>query len=290
MAKQAQNIINVSLTLLAIYLYSFTANNIETEILGFNSFKFLISMAVLIQFVIFLPSFLFQTEKFYDLTGSLTYISVTSIAYFSLENPSTIDTILYLYVIVWAGRLGIFLFRRINKDGKDERFDKAKKKFFWFLQYWMGQAAWVVFSAGASILAILSPVEAELEVLAFIGIFLWWSGFLIEVISDYQKRKFRETSDPKTEFISTGLWARSRHPNYFGEITLWVGMAVISLSSLSGIEYITAVVSPLFVYLLLRKAEGVPMLERIADERYGELSDYQEYKANTPVLMMKIFK
>ena len=290
MAKQTQNIINVSLTLLAIYLYSFTANNIETEILGFNSFKFLISMAVLIQFVIFLPSFLFQTEKFYDLTGSLTYISVTSIAYFSLENPSTIDTILYLYVIVWAGRLGIFLFRRINKDGKDERFDKAKKKFFWFLQYWMGQAAWVVFSAGASILAILSPVEAELEVLAFIGIFLWWSGFLIEVISDYQKRKFRETSDPKTEFISTGLWARSRHPNYFGEITLWVGMAVISLSSLSGIEYVTAVVSPLFVYLLLRKAEGVPMLERIADERYGELSDYQEYKANTPVLMMKIFK
>ena len=290
MAKQTQNIINVSLTLLAIYLYSFTANNIDTEILGFNSFKFLISMAVLIQFVIFLPSFLFQTEKFYDLTGSLTYISVTSIAYFSLDNPSTIDTILYLYVIVWAGRLGIFLFRRINKDGKDERFDKAKKKFFWFLQYWMGQAAWVVFSAGASILAILSPVEAELEVLAFIGIFLWWSGFLIEVISDYQKRKFRETSDPKTEFISTGLWARSRHPNYFGEITLWVGMAVISLSSLSGIEYVTAVVSPLFVYLLLRKAEGVPMLERIADERYGELSDYQEYKANTPVLMMKIFK
>ena len=290
MVKQTQNIINVSLTLLAIYLYSFTANHIETEILGFNSFIFLISMAVLIQFVIFLPSFLFQTEKFYDLTGSLTYISVTSIAYFSLDNPSTIDTILYLYVIVWAGRLGIFLFRRINKDGKDERFDKAKKKFFWFLQYWMGQAAWVVFSAGASILAILSPVEAELEVLAFIGIFLWWSGFLIEVISDYQKRKFRETSDPKTEFISTGLWARSRHPNYFGEITLWVGMAVISLSSLSGIEYVTAVVSPLFVYLLLRKAEGVPMLERIADERYGELSDYQEYKANTPVLMMKIFK
>ncbi len=290
MVKQTQNIINVSLTLLAIYLYSFTANNIETEILGFNSFKFLISMAVLIQFLIFLPSFLFQTEKFYDLTGSLTYISVTSIAYFSLDNPSTIDTILYLYVIVWAGRLGIFLFRRINKDGKDERFDKAKKKFFWFLQYWMGQAAWVVFTAGASILAILSPVEAELELLAFIGIFLWWSGFLIEVISDYQKRKFRETSDPKTEFISTGFWARSRHPNYFGEITLWVGMAVISLSSLSGIEYVTAVVSPVFVYLLLRKAEGVPMLERIAEERYGELSDYQEYKANTPVLMMKIFK
>ena len=290
MTKQTRNIIIVSLFLLAIYLYSFTANNIETEILGFNSFKFLISMAVIIQFAIFLPSFIFQTEKFYDLTGSLTFISVTSIAYFSLDNPSTIDTILYLYVIVWAGRLGIFLFRRIIKDGKDERFDKAKKKFFWFLQYWMGQAAWVVFTAGASILAILSPVEAELEVIAFIGIFLWWSGFLIEVISDYQKRKFRETSDPKTEFISTGLWARSRHPNYFGEITLWVGMAVISLSSLSGVEYVTAIVSPVFVYFLLIKLEGVPMLERIADERYSNLPEYQQYKEKTPVLMMKLFK
>ena len=290
MNKQTQNIINISLTLLAIYFYSFTASNIETEILGFNSFKFLISMAVLIQFLIFVPSFLFQTEKFYDLTGSLTYISVTSIAYFSLDNPTTIDTILYLYVIVWAGRLGIFLFRRINKDGKDERFDKAKKKFFWFLQYWMGQAAWVVFTAGASILAILSPVETELGVIALIGIFLWWSGFLIEVIADYQKRKFRETSDPKTEFISNGLWARSRHPNYFGEITLWIGMAVLSLSSLSGIEYVTAIVSPIFVYLLLIKAEGVPMLERIAEERYGDLPEYQQYKENTPVLMMKLFK
>ena len=290
MNKQTQNIINISLTLLAIYFYSFTASNIETEILGFNSFKFLISMAVLIQFLIFVPSFFFQTEKFYDLTGSLTYISVTSIAYFSLDNPTTIDTILYLYVIVWAGRLGIFLFRRINKDGKDERFDKAKKKFFWFLQYWMGQAAWVVFTAGASILAILSPVETELGVLAFIGIFLWWSGFLIEVIADYQKRKFRETSDPKSEFISNGLWARSRHPNYFGEITLWIGMGVLSLSSLSGIEYITAILSPIFVYLLLIKAEGVPMLERIAEERYGDLPEYQQYKENTPVLMMKLFK
>ena len=290
MNKQMGNILNVSLFLVGIYIYSFTSNNIESEILGFNSFKFLISLAVLIQFLIFLPSFFFQTEKFYDLTGSLTYISITSIAYFSVDNPTTIDTILYLYVIVWAGRLGIFLFRRINKDGKDVRFDKAKKQFFWFLQYWMGQAAWVVFTAGASILAILSPVEAKLEAVVFIGIFLWWSGFLIEVIADYQKRKFRETSNPKTKFISTGLWARSRHPNYFGEITLWVGMSVISLSSLSGIEYLTAIVSPFFVYLLLVKLEGVPMLERIADERYGEFSDYQEYKANTPVVMMKIFK
>ena len=66
----------------------------------------------------------------------------------------------------------------------------------------MDSPAWVVFTAGASILAILSPTETELDIIAFIGIFLWWSGFLIEVIADNQKRKFRETSDPKTEFIT----------------------------------------------------------------------------------------
>ena len=130
MNKQTRNIINVSLTLVAIYLYSFTANNIETEILGFNSFKFLISIAVLIQFLVFLPSFIFKTEKFYDLTGSLTYISVTSIAYFSLDNPTTTDTILFLYVIIWAGRLGIFLFRRVNKVGKMYDLIKLKRNSF----------------------------------------------------------------------------------------------------------------------------------------------------------------
>ena len=67
-------------------------------------------------------------------------------------------------------------------------------------------------------------------------------------------------------------------------------MAVLSLSSLSGIEYVTAIVSPIFVYLLLIKAEGVPMLERIAEERYGNLPKYQQYKENTPVFMLKLFK
>ena len=154
----------------------------------------------------------------------------------------------------------------------------------------MGQAAWVVFTAGASVLAILSPVETELDIIAYIGIFLWWSGFLIEVIADYQKRKFRETSDPKSEFISSGLWARSRHPNYFGEITLWIGMAVLSLSSLSGIEYVTAIVSPVFVYLLLRKAEVSLCWSVLLRERYGDLPEYQQYKENTPVFMMKLFE
>jgi len=200
-----------------------------------------------------------------------------------------IDSIIYFYVMVWALRLGIYLFRRVRNDGKDVRFEKAKRHFLWFLQYWMGQALWVSLTACAAIISILSPEEDTLPVLAMVGMALWLSGFAIESISDYQKRVFRKESNPSVAFIHTGLWARSRHPNYFGEITLWTGIAVIALNTLTGIEYIT-LVSPVFVYILLTRMSGVNLLERIADERYGHLEEYQRYKRNTPVLVPSLFK
>jgi steroid 5-alpha reductase family enzyme len=219
----------------------------------------------------------------------LTYVTTVSLAYFAVENKTMIDSIIYFYVMVWALRLGIYLFRRVRNDGKDVRFEKAKRHFFWFLQYWMGQALWVALTACAAIIAILSPEEDTLPVLAMVGMALWLSGFVIESISDYQKRAFRKENNPSEAFIHTGLWARSRHPNYFGEITLWTGIAVIALNTLTGIEYIT-LISPVFVYILLTRMSGVNLLEQIADERYEHLEEYQRYKRNTPVLVPKLFK
>ena len=146
----------------------------------------------------------------------------------------------------------------------------------------MGQALWVSLTACAAIIAILSPEENTLPMLAIVGMALWLTGFIIESISDYQKRVFRKENNPSQSFIHTGLWARSRHPNYFGEITLWTGIAVIALNTLSGVEFIT-LISPVFVYILLTRMSGINLLERIADERYGELEEYQRYKRNTPV-------
>ena len=122
-----------------------------------------------------------------------------------------------------------------------------------------------------------------------VGMALWLSGFAIESISDYQKRVFRKENNPSESFIHTGLWARSWHPNYFGEITLGTVIAVIALNTLTGIEYIT-LISPVFVYILLTRMSGVNLLERIADERYGHLEEYQRYKRNTPVLVPKLSK
>jgi len=289
MNRQIKNIFAITAFLICIGLINTAGQNIEIEIRGMNAFTFILIIAVLLQVFFFLPSFLMKTEKYYDLVGSLTYITTISLAYFSVENKTMIDTIIYFYVMVWASRLGIYLFRRVRNDGKDVRFEKAKRHFFWFLQYWMGQALWVSLTACAAIIAILSPEEDTLPVLAIVGMTLWLSGFAIESISDYQKRVFRKENNPSEAFIHTGLWSRSRHPNYFGEITLWTGIAVIALNTLTGIEYIT-LISPVFVYILLTRMSGVNLLERIADERYGHLEEYQRYKSNTPVLVPKLSK
>lgn len=289
MNRQIKNIIAITAFLICIVLINIAGQNIEIEIRGMNAFTFILIIAVLLQVFFFLPSFILKTEKYYDLVGSLTYITTISLAYFSVENKTMIDSIIYFYVMVWASRLGIYLFRRVRNDGKDVRFEKAKRHFFWFLQYWMGQALWVSLTACAAIIAILSPEEDTLPVLAIVGMVLWISGFTIESISDYQKRVFRKENNPSESFIHTGFWARSRHPNYFGEITLWTGIAVIALNTLNGIEYIT-LISPVFVYILLTRMSGVNLLERIADERYGHLEEYQRYKRNTPVLVPKLSK
>ena len=289
MSRQINNIIAITAFLICIGLINFAGQNIDIEIRGINAFTFILIVAVLLQIIFFIPSFLLKTEKYYDLVGSLTYITTVSLAYFSVENKTMIDSIIYFYVMVWALRLGIYLFRRVRNDGKDVRFEQAKRHFLWFLQYWMGQALWVSLTACAAIIAILSPEEDTLPVLAMVGMALWLSGFTIESLSDYQKRAFRKENNPSEAFIHTGLWARSRHPNYFGEIMLWTGIAVIAINTLTGIEYIT-LVSPIFVYILLTRMSGINKLEQIADERYGHLEEYQRYKRNTPVLVPNLLK
>ena len=289
MRRQINNIIAITAFLICIGLINFAGQNIDIEIRGINAFTFILIVAVLLQIIFFIPSFLLKTEKYYDLVGSLTYITTVSLAYFSVENKTMIDSIIYFYVMVWALRLGIYLFRRVRNDGKDVRFEQAKRHFLWFLQYWMGQALWVSLTACTAIIGILSPEDDLLPVLAMIGMALWLSGFTIESVSDYQKRVFRKENNPSEAFIHTGLWARSRHPNYFGEIMLWTGIAVIALNTLTGVEYIT-LVSPIFVYILLTRMSGINKLEQIADERYGHLEEYQRYKRNTPVLVPNLLK
>ncbi len=254
---------------------------------GFAVFALVVALAFLIQWLAFIPAYLFQTEKFYDLTGSLTYLSITLIAVFFSDGADARALLLAALVIVWALRLGTFLFRRIRKAGKDDRFDEIKPSFIRFLNAWTIQALWVTFTASAALIGITTAARKDLDLFALIGFLVWLTGFSIEVIADAQKSRFNADPANRGKFIRTGLWSRSRHPNYFGEILLWVGVLIITLPVLHGWQWI-ALISPLFVAFLLTRVSGIPLLEKKADARWGEQPEYEEYKKNTPVLIPRL--
>jgi steroid 5-alpha reductase family enzyme len=253
---------------------------------GISVFALCVALTFLIQWIVFIPSYLRQTEKFFDLTGSLTYISVITIGLLLSGDYDARVVLLWALVIIWAVRLGTFLFRRIKKAGKDDRFDELKPSFIRFLNVWTIQALWVTFTFAAALVAITTTVRKGLDVFAVIGLLIWIFGFTFEVIADSQKNRFAADPANKGKFIQTGLWSKSRHPNYFGEIMLWVGVAFIALPVLTGLQWI-ALISPLFVALLLTRVSGVPLLEAKADKKWGGQADYEEYKKKTPVLLPK---
>ena len=254
---------------------------------GVPLFGWLVGFIYLIQWVVFIPSYAKQTEHYFDLTGSLTYIAVATISLVFSPNLNSRAILLGALVIIWAARLGTFLFRRVKKDGKDGRFDEIKPDFVRFLNVWTIQALWVTFTAAAAFIAISSMNQKPLGVFAILGLLIWIVGFGIEVMADSQKSQFKADPKNKGKFINVGLWSKSRHPNYFGEIVLWIGVALIAFPVLQGWQLV-GLISPIFVTLLLTRVSGVPLLENRADEKWGGQADYEAYKKNTPVLIPKL--
>ena len=150
---------------------------------------------------------------------------------------------------------------------------------------WNLQGMWVSVCSLSALTAMSSSKGVVVNELFFIGIFIFISGLLLEVIADYQKTQFRNQPKNNGHFINSGLWAYSRHPNYVGEIVLWTGVSVMSFSSLSGVQYI-ALISPVFTYLLIVYVSGVRILESSGKKRWGHLKSYQEYLKNTPSLVI----
>jgi len=253
-------------------------------VFGLPLYAICVGLAFLIQWIVFVPSYVNHTEHFFDLTGSFTYITVTIAAVLLSPVRDARSYLLLGLVVVWAARLGTFLFMRVRKAGADGRFDEIKMSFLRFLLTWTLQGLWVSFSLAGALVAISSAEKEPLGPFALAGFLVWLFGFGMEAIADAQKNRFRADPENKGKFISTGLWAWSRHPNYFGEITLWVGVLLIALPVLQGWGWV-ALISPIFITLLLTRISGVPMLERRADEKWGGQPDYETYKANTPVLV-----
>jgi len=272
-----------------LYADAISFNSIELS--GVNLVGHLLVMIFVIQWIAYIPAFIFKTEKFYDLTGSLTYITAISFALYSTNTSQDLDLgslIIGIAIILWAIRLGSFLFMRIHKDKKDGRFDSIKTSFSQFFMTWTLQGMWVFICSSAALVAIANPTGVPINIVFIIGLVLFILGFVVEIIADNQKSAFRSIPMNKDVFINEGLWARSRHPNYFGEITLWTGITVMGISTFEGMNYL-ALFSPIFSYLLLNYVSGVRMLEHRGQKKWGHLDAYKTYKESTPKLIPKIF-
>ena len=282
MKKIVNLLISLVVFLIAISIANATGNSLVVEA---------VLIAFIIQWTAFIPAYVFQTEKFYDLTGTLTYLTVTWYTlYMSSEKFTNLDAAsiaIVLFISLWAIRLGSFLFSRIHKDGEDKRFRTIKPSATQFFMTWTLQGLWVSLCSMCALTAISSESGVVVNAFYYLGVGLFIYGFYTEVKADNEKSKFRSVPENRDKFITTGLWAKSRHPNYFGEIVLWAAIAVISLPSLSGLQYIT-LISPIFTYVLLVHVSGVRMLEARGQKKWGHLEEYKAYQKSTPMLFPRL--
>lgn len=238
-----------------------------------------------VQWLLFIHAWLAHTEKFFDLAGSLTYVTIFLAAIWLSAAYDPRSLIIAAAIIVWAFRLGPFLYFRIKNAGGDRRFRSIRNSFPTFFMTWTLQGAWVYLTSCAALAAITSSNIVEIEATFLVGLAIWAFGFAIEVIADRQKTVFRADPDNAQKFISTGLWAWSRHPNYFGEIILWAGIAVMAYPALVGWQVLT-LLAPIWVLLQMTAISGTRMLEARANKAWGHDPEYQSYKQSTPLLML----
>ena len=278
------------ITNILISVLSFAISYGIAHLTGSVIVKNAVLLAYVIHWIAYIPAYVFQTEKFYDLTGSVTYLSVVWFVFLSTYQSISLNfgnLILVLLISIWTIRLGLFLFMRIHKAGEDKRFRSIKTSASQFFMTFTLSGLWVTLCSMCALVAISSPEGLVMNALTYVGIILFIIGFGIEIVADNQKTAFRSIEANKDSFITSGLWSKSRHPNYFGEVLLWFAIAVISFSSLEGLQLIT-LISPIFTYILLVYVSGVRMLEDMNDKKWADDEQYKSYKKNTPMLFPKL--
>lgn len=247
---------------------------------------FTLCLSLLINAVLFLFAYANRSDKLTDLSYSLSFLSVAWVGFFA-SNRAFDKLLLALAVTIWAFRLGGFLFYRVLKVGKDSRFDEWRNDFIKFGKFWLGQAI-VVWLLMIPYSIFMIQDFSKTNSLLFIGLAIFLIGWAIESIADAQKFQFSQNPKNKGKWIASGIWKYSRHPNYFGEILVWIGLYVSVLLSVSTLEKVVGIISPISIMVTLLFLSGVPLLEKSADKKWGKNPDYQKYKKSTPVLIPKL--
>ena len=245
-----------------------------------------VAIVVLINGLGFVLAYLLQTDKFTDILYSLSFIALVISAIDFRIGLRGAHLVIALMVVIWAIRLGSYLFARIKKMGRDERFDDMRPSAVSFLGFWLLQTLSVIVIGLPVIIALANDSE-QVSSITMLGAGVWALGLLIESVADRQKSTFRSDPGNMGKFIRTGLWRYVRHPNYLGEIIVWTGVFISCIPFLDGPEWV-AIISPLWIFILLRYISGIPLLEATAKEKYGASVEYKQYTESTGRLVPRI--
>jgi len=242
---------------------------------------FLFAIVVLLLFMttVFLLALFLEDNSIVDVAYGLAFVMACGAAFLNSPGSHPRLILAMILVTVWGTRLATHIFVRKSGKGEDFRYRRWRKEwggtFVWrsFLQIFMLQGA-VVFVVALPILLIINNPGPRLGLLDFCGFLIWLFGFAFEAVGDWQLLQFKKNPDNKGHIIQSGLWRFTRHPNYFGEATLWWGMYLIAFSVPYGV---LAIVSPVLIDFLLLKVSGIPMLE----VKYEGSAEFEAYKRRT---------
>jgi steroid 5-alpha reductase family enzyme len=242
----------------------------------------LISFGINIFFFIFAAAF--KTDKLTDLSYGLSFVILTLFLLIINPNIQPLQLIVALLIIVWGIRLISYLFIRILKIKKDTRFDKIRNKPLEFVKFWLFQAlaVWIILLPASTLLT--TEIKTGFSLVSSIGIIIFIIGLTIEAAADWQKFTFKNQPENKNKWIQSGIWKYSRHPNYFGEMTLWWGIFVACSPIFSHWQWLT-ITGPIFITFILLFVSGIPPLEKRYQKKYTNNQEYQEYKNRTSLLV-----
>ena len=229
--------------------------------------------------LVFLLALLRRDNSLVDIAWGLGFVLVT-LSTFDFEGLSSRSLLVSGLVIVWGVRLAIYIGKRKWGRGEDFRYAKWRQEWgIWlvprsYLQIFLLQGLLLLVISYPVVLVNRSPASG-LSVWDVLGILIWMIGFVFEVVGDFQMARFKSNPGHKGRIMTQGLWSWTRHPNYFGEATMWWGIACFAVSLPGGW---TVFLSPLVITFLLLKVSGVPMLEK----KYAGNPEFQAYANKTP--------
>ena len=244
---------------------------------------FALVVSLIVQFLFFVPAFLFRTDKLTDFSYSLSFVILASIGLFS-SSRSLGHVLVFVMILFWACRLGGYLLVRVLKKGRDARFDSIRGRFWSFLGFWAVQGV-VVWAVSLSSIVFFSS-RGVLSWWSSIGAAIFLAGLLLETVADAQQFSFRNKKGNEKSLFTGGVWRYSQHPNYFGEILVWLGVFLFVLPGISNLpSLLFAAMSPAVIITTLLFFSGIPATRRRLEARFGKQRAYQEYKRRTSVLV-----